>query len=137
MSLFSFLFGDNDESFWDKITESLKEEKSSLSKYKQTEVSYDNTIAVKATPETVKMVADQCTKISSSRRVTPPPYYEYVSYAHRLNGTIHNLRLGDVSFVIPPEFIAVQDRIPTDSVGNKLINQLPEDGLPDTATNNN
>ena len=117
MSLFSFLFGDNDESFWDKITESLKEEKSSLSKYKQTEVSYDNTIAVKATPETVKMVADQCTKISSSRRVTPPPYYEYVSYAHRLNGTIHNLRLGDVSFVIPPEFIAVQDRIPTDSVG--------------------
>lgn len=26
--------------------------------------------------------------------------------------------------------------IPTDSVGNKLINQLPEDGLPDTTTDN-
>lgn len=119
MSFFSFFFGNDEDkdSFWESLTKSLKEENSRLSKYTQSEVTYADTIAVKATPESVKKVVDASSNIGQSRRVMPPPYHEYIRYPHRNSGNIYNLRIGDVSFVIPPEFIAIQDRIPIDNVG--------------------
>ena len=92
---------------------------SSVNKYKQAETSYAETVAVKATPQLVKGVLDACMGLEDDRRIIPPDYTEYITYDHR--SYLNNVRIGDVSFSIPPEFISVIDSSP--SLSTSMIRQ--------------
>lgn len=101
----SNLFGD----IGNKITDSLI----SKEKYSQQKTSYYDSIAFTTKPETMKKIVDAVQKIPSSRREMPPAYEDYIRYPHRLNHSKDYVRVGDVVFTIPPEFISVQEKAPS------------------------
>lgn len=67
--------------------------------------------------ETASEMLDKLTRISDGRRVQPLSYWDKVPYKHRSWYDGYNLQIGDVWFMIPPEFILIT----SESNTNKLV----------------
>ena len=92
--------------------------------------SYYETSIVNATPSVVKKIIAAQQKVSEEedlsrtkdeahgRRSTPLNYYEYMTYEHRKDATFGRLRIGDVEFTVPPEFITVTTSTPSETINS-------------------
>jgi len=66
--------------------------------------------------ETGTRMLDKLTRVKVERRVQPLDYYDNIIYPHRAFYDMYNLRIGDVWFMIPPEFIMVQSESITQKI---------------------
>lgn len=73
---------------------------------------------INANPKIVKKIVATEQKVGDGRRQVPPSYHEYIKYKHRESMDATTIRIGDVQFKIPPEFISVSESTPSDSVNS-------------------
>lgn len=94
---------------FNELVKKIEDLISNNSSYEQQESNYYNSIAYTSTPENIKKVLDKNNALTG-RRFQPLGYDEYIKYDHRDYTNPNTLRIGDIQFCIPPEFISVTQK---------------------------